>query len=412
MNDSVYKWIFFFISPFFSMVFSFLDFTSANAKNIFWAFCTFYGLTYAIGIESSSSDITRYVLELQLLFQQDQYSIADIINYFIASGEVDILRTILSYIISRFTDSQPVLTMVYGFIFGFFFSRNIWYIFSFIGQKLTLLEKILILSLILVVPIWLLGGFRMWTAFHVFLYGLLPYILENRKKSLLFVYLSFLVHFSFLVPIFILLIYFVLGNQIKLYFFIFIISIFITNVDVTIVNRYVELYMPTLLVERTSSYRGEDKVAQLKENIENSTKNWYAIWYRKIMSWALILILFYFFLFANPLIKFISEWQKLFSLTLIYYSIANVLMNLPSGGRFLSISIFLTLTMLILYLNQFKNDSKLKSLLLVLSPSFLLFIVVSIRLSFYNTSISAILGNPIIAIFTAGENVSLNDLIK
>ena len=168
-------------------------------------------------------------IELQLLFQQEQYSISDILHYFIASGEVDILRTIISYIISRFTDSQAVLTMVYGFIFGFFFSRNIWYIFSFIGQKLTFLEKLLILSLILVVPIWFLGGFRMWTAFHVFLYGLLPYILENRKKSLLFVYLSFLVHFSFLVPIFILLTYFVLGNQIKLYFIIFIISIFITR---------------------------------------------------------------------------------------------------------------------------------------------------------------------------------------
>jgi len=412
MNDDIFKWIFFFINPFVSMVFTFLDFTSTNAKNIFWAFCTFYGLTFAIGTESSSSDITRYVLELQLLFRQDQYTITDILQYFAASGEVDILRTFLSYIISRFTDSQAVLTTVYGFIFGFFFSRNIWYIFSFIGRKLTIIEKLLIFSLILVVPIWFLGGFRMWTAFHVFMYGLLPYILENKKKSLPFVYLSFLVHFSFLVPIFILLTYFVLGNQLKLYFFVFIISIFMTDVNVNIVNQYVEQYVPTMLDERTSGYRNEDKVALVKENLENSTKNWYAVWYRKIMSLALILLLFYFFLFANPLIKFIPEWKKLFSLTLMYYSFANIFINMPSGVRFLSFSFFLTLTMLILYINQFKNDSKIKDLIMVLSPAFILFIVVSIRMGFYNTSISTIMGNPLLAIFTAGENISINDLIK
>ena len=412
MNNSVYSWLFFLMSPFLSMIFAFKDYFLPNAKNIFWAFCTFYGLTFAIGTESSSSDITRYILELQSLHGQSQYSIADIIQYFISSGEVDILRTIISYIISRFTGSAAVLTMVYGFIFGFFFSRNIWYVFGLLEGKLNYFEKISLLALVLVVPIWFLNGFRMYTAFHVFLYGLLPYIFENKKKSLWFVYLSFLVHFSFLVPISILLTYLVLGNQLKMYFIIFIISIFITNIDVSIVNQYAEQYMPTVLDERTSGYRDEDKVAQLKENIENSAKNWYAIWYRKILVWALILLLFYFFLFANPLIKFIPEWKKLFSLTLIYYSTANILMNLPSGGRFLSISIFLTLTMLILYLNQFKNDSKLKSLLLLLSPAFLLFIIVSFREGFYNTSVSTILGNPLIAIFTAGENVSLNDLIK
>ena len=183
------------------MIFSFKEFLMPYAKNMFWAFCTFYGLTFAIGIESQGSDITRYVDELKLLYVQESLTIGQLIEYFINSGEIDILRTLLSYTISRFTDSQAILTMVYGFIFGYFFSRNIWYVFSLLKNRLTLISKIVLFTLILVMPIWQIGGFRMWTAFHVFMYGLLPFIFENKKDKLIFLYLSFLVHFSYLIPI-------------------------------------------------------------------------------------------------------------------------------------------------------------------------------------------------------------------
>ena len=118
MNDNFFRWTLFLINPFISLIISFKDYVSPYSKNIFWAFCIFYGLTFAIGAESTSSDINRYVAELQHLYSQDQFSITDIILYFQSSGEIDVLRTILSYIISRFTGSQAVLTTVYAFIFG------------------------------------------------------------------------------------------------------------------------------------------------------------------------------------------------------------------------------------------------------------------------------------------------------
>ena len=412
MTDNFFRWIFFLMNPFASMIVTFLDFTSENAKNLFWAFCTFFGFTFAIGDESSSSDINRYLLELQWMFNQDEFTMADSVQYFVLSGEIDMLRTFLSYIISRFTDSQAVLTTVYGFIFGFFFSRNIWYIFSFIDRRLTIIEKILFLALILVVPIWFLNGFRMYTAFHIFMFGLLPYILENKKKKLIWVLLSVLVHFSYIVPISILLVYFIFGNQLKLYFFIFILSIFISDLNVNNINQYVEKYAPTLLDERSASYRAEDRVEQTKKNYENSTKNWYSTWYLIIIRWSLIVVLFYFFIFADARIKYISEWKKLFCLTLLFYAFANVVIAMPSGIRFLSFALFLTLTMIILYITQFRSDSRFNNLILLLGPAFLLFIIVSIRIGLYSTSLTTILGNPILAIFTAGENISINDLLK
>jgi len=110
---------------------------------------------------------------LSQLYHQPFLTINGAIEYFKYSGEIDVLRTFLSYTISRFTESQAILTMVYAFIFGYFFSRNIWYVFGLLKGKISFLEKVLLLALILVVPIWLINGFRMWTAFHVFMYGLL-----------------------------------------------------------------------------------------------------------------------------------------------------------------------------------------------------------------------------------------------
>lgn len=407
-----YNWVLFFINPFVSMVLSFRDYSAPYAKNLFWAFCVFYGLTFAIGNESSGNDIIRYLVELQRLHLKTDFTVSDAILYFKESGEVDFIRITISYIISRFTDSQAVLTIVYAIIFGFFYSRNIWYVLGLLRGKLTTLEKILLLSVILVIPIWFINAFRMWTAFHVFMYGLLPFLFENKKSKLIFVFISFFIHFSFLLPISIVLIYLVLKNQLKLYFIFFILSIFISNLNIGVINQYIEKYVPEAIDERSSSYRTEDRVEQVRDSIYNSNKNWYSVWYRKLLRYSLIIVIIYFFTLANRLIKFIPEWRKLFSINLLFFSFANIMLDLPSGGRFLNLPIFLSLLMIILYLNNFKDDIRFKNLINFLIPSFLLFVIVSIRIGLYSTSLSTIIGNPIFAIFTAGDNISINDLIK
>ncbi|MEZ4841525.1 MAG: hypothetical protein R2821_08455 [Flavobacteriaceae bacterium] len=173
------------------MIISFVEYKMPLAKNIFWAFCAFYGFTFAIGKESVGTDILQYMAELQYLHEQSQLGIAGVIDYFKVKGDVDIFRTILSFILSRFTDSQVILTLVYAVIFGFFYSRNVWYIFSLIENRLTILEKMIFLSIILLIPIWFINGFRMWTAFHIFMYGLLPFIFEKKKIGIFFMLLSF-----------------------------------------------------------------------------------------------------------------------------------------------------------------------------------------------------------------------------
>ena len=412
MNASSFRWILFLMNPFVSMILAFRDYKLPSAKNIFWAFCAFYGLTFAIATESQGSDINAYVGELQYFFDQSEFGVNEILTYFQLSGEIDVLSTFILYILSRFTDNQGILTMIYAIIFGFFFSRNIWYVLKLLKNEISLIEKLLLLTLVLIIPIWFINGFRMWTAFHMFIYGLLPYIFEKKKIKLIFVFLTFLVHFSYIIPISILTIYLVFGNRISIYFLIFILSFILSELNIDRVNSFVENYAPVTLAERSSAYRNEEKVEQYRHGSKNRTKNIYAVWDKKLLNWSLILLVFYFFLFASPMIKIIPEWKRLFSLNLLFYSAGNILSSFPSGGRFVNIALFLSLIMAILYLNQFKKDTNFKFVTQALTPFFLLFIIVAIRIGFYSLSLTTIFGNPLFAVLNAGDTISLNDLIK
>lgn len=410
--DNVIRWLFFMVNPFLSMLLAFREYFLPYAKNIFWAFCVYYGFTFAIAEEASTSDINRYVIELSILYKQHSLSINQMINIFLNSGEIDVLKSILSFSISRFTDNRAILTLVYATIFGYFYSRNIWYIFTRLKGKLNLIEKILILTIALVIPIWFINGFRMWTAFHIFMYGLLPYIFENKKDKLIFIYLSWLVHFSYLLPIGLFIAYQTIGNRTNLFFIIFLISVFVSNINIQGVNNLIDSYAPTRLEERSSAYTNEDVIAKRIESKFNSKARWYVKWKVKFLDSILILLVVFLFFSRRKIITSDIIFKRFFSLVLIFYSFSNYFKNIPSGGRYLNFSFFLTLAFILLYINTYKNDLRMNFLVKLSVPSLLLFSIVSIRMGFYNTSLMTIMGNPLFALFNIGETHALNDFIK
>ena len=141
-------------------------------------------------------------------------------------------------------------------------------------------------------------------------------------------------------------------------------------------------------------------------------KNWYVKWYSLSLRWALYFLIGYIFFMGSQYVKRETEWRRLFSITLIFFAAANILLGMPSGARFMLFPIFLSLIFIILYLDEFKIDLNFKMIVQILTPVFLLFILVSIRIGLYSLSITTILGNPLIALFNTGDTMSLNDLIK
>lgn len=415
-------WFLFIVFPFFSLITAVRSFRASWAKNIVWAFVVFYGFTFAIGKESSDNDINRYVGELKEMYLKD-FSVNEFVNFFTESGEVDLARTLIAIIVSRFSQNQQVLTAVYGFIFGFFFTRNLWYIFDRLKGNLKWLSIIMLLIFFLVNPFWNINGFRFNTAAHIFIFGLLPYLVENKKKSLVFCFLSILMHFSFLLPVGILLVYLALGNRLTAYFVFFIISTFISSINITKFNTFLEDHLPEVFLERSKKYTEEDKVIEFREVRDDETgfaasqvedaivQNWYVVYYNKGLYGSISLILIAMYAFGRRRLL-TSQWLlNMYCFSLLIFGVANIMSSLPSGERFLMIALLVSVALIIFYIQNQPYERYINNCVLIITPALVLYAIVALRTGLYSISLTTILGNPALAIFT-DYNLSLNDLIK
>ncbi|WP_176466323.1 EpsG family protein [Aliifodinibius salipaludis] len=405
-----YSAMLFLLWPLLALLSAFKNYRSSWAKNILWAFIAFYGFAFAIGAESEGADIARYVEKYQHLHGQ-QMTFAKALEYYSESGDIDVASTFISIVLSRFTDSQSILTLVYGIIFGYFFSRNMWFVLEHLKGNIRFTTALLFICFFLVIPIWNMNGFRMWTAAHIFIYGLLPYLYEGKKSGVLIASLSILVHFSFLVPVSILYLYIFAGNRLLIYFVFYCLTFFVSEINLSVFNELVEGYAPEIIQERTAGYRGEQYVENYREGTTNS-QNWYMDWYGRAMRWSIMGFLVVLFFRAKKFFMQNKNWLNLFCFTLLFYGVANLFSSLPSGGRFLSIANLSALALITLYVQNKEHEKVMKRFIIAATPALVLFIVVSVRMGLYSISATTILGNPIIAIFLTGEHISMNDVMR
>lgn len=405
-----YAAILFLVWPMLAVVSAFKNNRSNWAKNIVWAFVAFYGFSFAIGAENSGSDIVRYVAEMKDLHSMEM-TIADAESYFLQSGELDVLRTLIALVTSRITDLQAVLTLIYGIIFGFFYSRNMWYVMERLRGKKKPITILLLSCFFLIVPIWYLNGFRFWTATHIFLYGLLPFLFEGKKKGIFFSLSAILVHYTFIIPVGILFGYLLVGNRLTVYFAFFLLTFFVSEINLQTFNSIIENYTPEVVQERTSSYRSEEKVKEARDGPDKKL-NWYVLLYVRALKWSVMGFLVVLFFRGRPFFRAHKRYLSLFCFTLLFYGVANLFSSLPSGARFVTVANLVALALIIFYLQDCEKDIVMERFIWFATPALLLFVVVTIRTGLYSVSATALLGNPILALFLTGDFMSLNDFMK
>lgn len=411
-RNKSYHFIYFLLWPFLTLVHYIINFREPAAKNVMWLFITFYGLTFAIGVENADSDIVRYVANVEMFYKLN-FSLNEAVDYYLDSREIDVFRTFSSWGLSKITSNGFYLIVMYGVIYGYFFSRNIWYTLDRLQGKIKPFVLILIITLFLIIPIWNLNGFRFWTASHTFIYGLLPFIFEKKRKSLIWCFVTpFILHFSFLFALLPLVLYLLLGNKVRVYFYLFLLSFFISEFDISQFNTFIEQYLPDSIVERSSAYRVEDKILEQREGGKLNDAVWYVKIYGKALRWSIISLLVFIYWKARRTINRNKYLLRLLSFIFLYFFFANILSTIPSGSRFLSVGNFIAISALALYLQNNKIKKMFYSLSKAATPFLIFYIIITLRIGLYSLSIMTFIGNPFIAFFTLGDNISVNDILK
>lgn len=404
-ENKIYTYLLFLVWPFLSIFFALREYRQNWAKNVLWLFVAFFGYTFVIS--NDSMDANRYRDQFIEKTETVHGTVFEKNMYAEDAQAVDLLKPFLDSVVSTFTDNYRILFMFYGLIFGYFFSRSLWLLLDQSYYKLTGISILFLILFFVVNPIWNINGFRFWTAAQIFIYGILLYFLEGKKRGLFFVFLTFFVHFSFLLPIGILLAYLLLGNRLSLYFYFFIGSLFVTELNLETVRNNLS-FLPTVYEARVEGYTSEEYKEKITEQVQKV--NWYARFKGKALAYPMYIFIIFLFWKGRVLIRQYRGLYSLFSFVLLMYGVANIISYIPSAGRFIALAAGLNIAFIYLFLQSF-YDAKFNNIIKLMMPALLLFIIVTLRIGFNVIGITSVFANPLIALLVEND-IPLIDLIK
>lgn len=409
------------VFPFGGLIYSLSNWREKWAKNAFWLACIYLGAVFIYWHQGTNlgegGDGGRYVLDLMSMYGSN-ITLAEIFGrYQVDSNTMDLYQPLLTYFISRFTDNGHVLFAAFAIVFGFFYSRNLWYIIERLPERKMGGLYILVALYFLICPITQINGVRMWTALHVFVYGMMPYLLERDKSKVFWVLVTPLIHFSFLYVVLLAIVYCIIpyrfkaGNRILMIvaLVLFIVTLFVNTLNLDTINGMLEEYSPESYEGRINQYVSQDVANRNKET--RSLDNWYVAASGNIKNWCLNLLLVFLLpcFRRNHIDK--NGLTNLYMFALLLGSFANIMALIPSGGRFQLLSQMFKVPLILLVAMSVSKTDIFRKYVNVALVFLLIPFVVAFRKLFDYFSITAIFGN-FITVFFWENNVALITFIK
>lgn len=403
-------WLVFLISPISSVLISLKNFRAPWVKNVLWAFVVFYGFNFVIYDEMM--DANRYAEKLVNL-HRTEVGLDNFFDLFLSDEEssyLDVAGPITAFLVSRFTENSSVLFGIYAMIFGFFYSRNLWFLLDRTTGKLKPAAMLLLLIIFLMIPFWSINGFRFWTASQVFIFGMLPYIfVEKKLKYFLIASSSILFHFSFFIPLVILFFSYAYTKNLTILFYAFLASFLFSFIELQPLQDFLLQHAPDFLHKKLTTYVNADYAENLE--VASAGAKWFiTLKYQTINFLALSLISLC-FLLHREFIRSNPVFFNSFCL-ILYLAIANnVLSSIPSVGRFMVLNQYFTFCLAFFLIQHYDNRFVwLKRTLYLATPFLLIFIVYTLRIGLQSMNVMLLTGNPFLSIGAPGK--SLLDFFK
>ena len=401
--------VFFLLWPFGALIYALIFINSKFSKPIAILFCAYFGLILIIPENIAGAADSARIADQLVQMHNTPLSLDSFVGlFFNKGGYADFYQPLMTWIVSIFTGNARVLFTLYGLVFGYFYISNLWIIAKKFSSDIIIPIIILFMLLAMLNPIWNINGVRMWTAAHIFIYGLLLLIIENKKYGFIWCVVSVLVHFSFFFPllVFIGFYFFRFNWAIHLYFVLYILSL--TLFEIKAVN-FGDLsdYLPAIFKSRFDSYTNEAYLETLQESsalLGAHVKIFYLI---STLTFNLIIGSFYF------LRKHINDNKviQLYMYGLLLLAFTYSLKGVGSIGRFSSIGNFITIAALLLALSDTIVFEKIKKFIWALSFVALYPIIFLIRVGTDYYGISLLFGNPLYAIFYA-DKIPIIEFVK
>lgn len=339
-----------------------------NFKIIFILFFIFLGLGIIIDF-NGSSDIYRYVIKFIEASSLESISFKEYLNTYISEeNQIDQFTNITRWLISRITSNYKVYLCFNVFILALFFSMNVKYIID--RTNINKITKLLIIVLIFT-PNIIFITHRWWIALQVFVYGLLPIVFEKKYIKFIWCIISFsFIHFSFLYPCILVLIFIILPKRNTLsYLIIFLIFSFTANIDLGLMDSIINYISPEDISERSSNYLYG---IEIEQNLLAKSR----LFITKIINIILVCVLY--FKTRNE-INNNKTIRNIYITALIFGTFSAITSTTQWGWRFADLSNMIFVISYIYMLSDNIIYTKIKNVFKLLSPLFIYLIIFQIR---------------------------------
>lgn len=384
----------FFLAPVLSLGVAIRNFHAPWAKNLVWAFTVFYA--YHFISPNEGADIREYINQFRYNIYQD-FSLQSLVRfqYSESSTRLDILEPLLSYLISRVTTNYKILMLAYGTIFGFFYSRNIWFFLDQLTGKIKPFSFLILSLLLVTIGIWYMNSFRFWCAAHIYIYATCRYLFLRKNNAVFLLLLSPLMHIGLALPVILTITFRFIKIPVGVAFPVFLMSAFLPELNWDLIHNAAMQVAPDLVYQRFSQYTSEAYVHSVNERLQG-----YGIIYQLSRWMALYFtLLFTTILYVNRNVFMQDLSYHAFRFYLFFGIFSNLISHMPSGDRYLSITTFLMAgTMLVFYQNH--PRFKLKRWVAFSLPVCFLLAVYQFRIFGIQTfSIHHLINNPVVSFF-------------
>jgi hypothetical protein len=407
-NKSFNAIITFFVWPFVGFIYGFINYKKPYFPIILWLFCGFLGYTFIIS--DPYMDANRYRDFFLKISNSPLNGIDHFISFYEGRGiysATDLYLNGITILISKITSDFKVYFTGISLIFGYFLSRNYKLIIDQIkDEKVPSFAVLILIATFFLIPPWNINMFRFFTAAEVFLFGLLHYILLEKKKYIIFILLTPVIHFSMFFAVSVFIIYLIMGNRSFLFLIFYLISLLFINFDVSIINQNYELF-PLFMQNKVLGYSSDEYVKLTQSNLLANV--WYVKGRYLALQFVIIILLSYILVISKTKIREIKLFKCL-NVGLLFLGFSNFVSSVPSMDRFLIISFTITFFALLMILTHQKIKHK-NSLFLISILPILLFIIVELRIGFDFIGLNTLLLNPLIAPFFP-DSPALIEFIK
>lgn len=386
------------VYPFAGLVNALRQIRSKEAAVCFFIFCVYFGFAFIYYDGSvmmgEGKDSERYAIEVMDAHKMD-CSLSQYIDY---RDREDYYATIMLYVVSRFTGNPQIFYGVVTLIMAFFMVKSSWIIISRTNKNKYV--YLCIIAMLLSAPVWKISGLRWWTALYVFLYGLLSFIFEHKKLRLLWCLVSALIHFTFLFPVYVLLLWFVLPKRkILPYVIVFAVLSLIGSFDLSIFEDLVGKIIP-------SDY-DSDVIAGYMTFEYGAKHNWFADSGRILSIYLNLFVVLCLFFNSRKTIENDDLLCKFTILVLLMASLCLFVNFAPWGRRFLDLSNFLLYGLFAIVLSKDTINKVVRKQMGIAAPFMIYYVLFQLHFGFYNIgALNLFLGN-FITVFLYNDNIPI-----